>query len=67
MVAKEIEELLTQATYAKTAAYEAMIHASSANDAMCQAKMSDLESFSKGLEKKLSDLRNKIEYLKSHS
>lgn len=66
MVAKEIEMLFEQAGFTKTAAFEAMMHANNMNEDMCAHKIKDLEAFTKQLQQKITDLKNKIEYIKQH-
>lgn len=66
MVAKEIEGLFEAAGFAKTAAFETMTHANNMNEDMCAHKLKDLEAFSKQLQQRITDLRNKIEYIKQH-
>lgn len=67
MVAKELNEILDVASLAKTAAYETMIHASTANDAMCETKMEDLKLRIREVNKMLTLLDSKIEHIKNQS
>lgn len=67
LVAKEIDEIFSLVTMARTTAYEAMTHSNGANDHMCETKLQDLKARSKELQKLLSTLDTKIEYIKNQS
>ena len=66
MVAKEIEQVFEQTTFAKTAAYEALTLAQKGNDEMCSYKMRDLQAFVKNTQTRIKELEAKIEFLKQH-
>lgn len=65
MVSKEINEIFDIVSVSKSAAYEAMIHSQSGNDSMCEVKMKDLDTRIKEVMKQLTQLRTKIDYMKS--
>lgn len=67
MVAKELNEILDQATLLKTAAYEAGLHAMKSNDSMCETKLEDIKARSRDVAKLLLQLDNQIEYIRNQS
>jgi hypothetical protein len=64
MVSKEINELFDIMTLARSASYEAMLHASANKDELCKTKMGDLEQQLREASRKMKELQQKMEFLK---
>ena len=67
MVAKEINEIMDQASLAKSAAYEALVHAQTPNDPMCETKLADLEARNLEVTKLLKQLKSKMDYMRNQT
>lgn len=63
MVTKEINEILEITGLMKTAAYEAGLHSMNGREELCQTKLEDFKARSKEVNKLITALNNKIEYL----
>jgi hypothetical protein len=67
MVTKEINEIFEHTTLAKTAAYEAGLHSGAGNEQLCEAKIADLKARMKEIQRMMTQLDHKIEYIKNQS
>jgi hypothetical protein len=67
MIVKEIEQLFSQSTTTKTAAFEAMMQAQTGSEELAQAKLRDFEASLKTMVIQMKELHSKIEYMKQQT